>query len=126
MDIPDEPFFTMPFTDFWMHMLTHYNNALGYPHVLMLVLVVMLWMIDTSCVERGYAAMNRTHTKSRNGLSVKRVNHLMTIVALGPDVKDFDPKVVLEQWLQGPLGTKSERGRYMKAFLRNALKEITA
>ena len=114
----------MPFAAFWLRLLNHYDNSFGYPNVLILVLIILMWMLDTSCCERGFAFMNRTHTPARNRLQVKRVNQIMGINLLGCSVNDFDPKVVLEKWMEGPLGKESERGRYLCAQIKRALREI--
>jgi len=82
-----------------------------------------MWMMDTSCVERGYATMNRVHSAERNGLSVSHANDIMTCISVGPSVRDFDPKVVLEMWLNGPRGEASARGRYLKGKLNDAFRD---
>ena len=105
------PFFTMNFTAFWTHMIIHYNDEVRFKNVLMVVLVVLLFILDTSCAERGYALMNRVHSATRNALSLTHVNDIMANILLGPDLKDFDPKIILEMWLEGPKGANSKRGR---------------
>ena len=67
--------------------------------------------------------MNRIHNSSRDRLKVAHTNDLMAAELLGPDMKDFDPKVILAAWLEGPLGEASARGRYLKGKL-NELKGI--
>ena len=47
------PFFTMKFTVFWTYMIIHYNDEVRFKNVLMVVLVVLLLILDTSCAERG-------------------------------------------------------------------------
>ena len=94
------------FLQFWLRVLVHYDTEVRYYHVLKLGLVVLLFMLDTSCCERGYALMNRVHSVDRSTLVVETVNDIMACCELGPEIADFDPKPVLEAWLLGPLGEK--------------------
>ena len=113
------PFFTMKFTEFWTHMIIHYNDEVRFKNVLMVVLVVLMFILDTSCAERGYALMNRVHNATRNQLSLTHVNDIMANILLGPDLEDFDPKIILEMWLKGPKGENSMHGRYLKGKLKD-------
>ena len=106
------------FLQFWLRVLVHYDTEVRYYHVLKLGLVVLLFMLDTSCCERGYALMNRVHSVDRSTLVVETVNDIMACCELGPEIADFDPKPVLEAWLLGPLGEKSKRGRYLHGKLK--------
>ena len=89
--------------------------------MLILAFIVLMWMLDTSCAERGFATMNDVHSALRNLLSVEHVRDIMTNILLGPKLKDFDPKVILEMWMKGPLGDASEHGRYLRGKLKDAL-----
>jgi len=40
----------------------------------------------------------------------------MSTDMLGPDIKQFDPKPMLAEWLNGPLG-RGTRGRYLRGKL---------
>ena len=109
----------MKFTEFWTHMIIHYNDEVRFKNVLMVVLVVLMFILDTSCAERGYALMNRVHNATRNRLSLTHVNDIMANILLGPDLEDFDPKIILEMWLKGPKGENSRHGRYLKGKLKD-------
>ena len=120
------PFFTMPFQQFWGHMIVYYNNEIRYKNLLVLVLVVLMWVFDTSCAERGYALMNRIHDAVRNALSLEHVNDIMASILIGPDLKDFDPKDILEMWLKGPRGELSKRGRYLRGKLKRIFDDVSS
>ena len=66
--------------------------------------------------------MNRVHNACRNALTIEHVNDIMTNILLGPDIKDFNPLVIFEMWMQGPKGESSEHGRYLRGKLRNRLR----
>ena len=68
--------------------------------------------------------MNRVHDAGRNALSVEHVNDIMTNILLGPEMKDFDPKVILEMWLKGPKGDKSKRGRNLAGKLQDCMEAV--
>ena len=91
----------MKFTEFWTHMIIHHNDEVRFKNVLMVVLVVLMFILDTSCAERGYTLMNRVHNATRNRLSLTHVN-------------DIIAKIILEMWLKGPKGENSRHRRYLK------------
>ena len=110
------PFFQKHFVHFWEHLLNHYDSPLRYQNILLLATVAILNFFDTSGCERHIARMNRIHTSSRDRLSVPHCNDLMSADMLGPDIKQFDPKPMLAEWLNGPLG-RGTRGRYLRGKL---------
>ena len=65
-ELRNAPFFNMAFTSFWKHVTKHYDTIFGYNLVLILARVVLIFVVDTSCCERGYSAVNhRMQTKQR-------------------------------------------------------------
>ena len=117
------PFFkSCDYVQFWEHIATHYDTGglTGYSEILILALVVLLIILDTSCCERSFALMNRIHTYLRNRLGVATLNNLMCICSLGPSIMNFDPKLILAKWLEAPFMQKNGRGRSLQGKL-NAL-----
>ena len=96
------------------------KNAWTSWQILILALVVLLIILDTSCCERSFALMNRIHTYLRNRLGVATLNNLMCICSLGPSIMNFDPKLILAKWLEAPFMQKNGRGRSLQGKL-NAL-----
>ena len=117
------PFFkSCDYVQFWEHIATHYDTGglTGYSEILILALVVLLIILDTSCCERSFALMNRIHTYLRNRLGVATLKNLMCICSLGPSIMNFDPKLILAKWLEAPFMQKNGRGRSLQGKL-NAL-----
>jgi hypothetical protein len=117
------PFFgSCDYVQFWEHIATHYDTGdlTGYSEILILALVILLIILDTSCCERSFALMNRIHTYLRNRLGVATLNNLMCICSLGPPIMNFDPKPILAKWLEEPFMQKNGRGRSLQGKL-NAL-----
>ena len=57
-------------------------------NVLLLVLLVMTYAVDTSICERGFATMNLLKTKKRSCMRNELLRDLMTVCELGKDWKD--------------------------------------
>ena len=51
-------------------------------------------------IERGFSAMSRIKTLSRNKLLTENLDNLMIISLIGEDVKDFNPDSYIKYWLQ--------------------------
>ena len=103
----------LKFVEFWTWVFTHYENR--YPNILKLICVVLIIVMDTSCCERGFALMNRTHTEERDRLKVETVNDLLMIMNLGPDVEDLDVQDMVGRWLHA-----STKGRQLGSKFNNA------
>ena len=78
--------------------------------------IILIIVIDTSCCERGYSLMNRTHTAERNLLKVETVNDLMAIVNLGPDVDDLDVQDMVRRWLEASQKGRKLSSKFNKGF----------
>lgn len=102
------------YVEFWTWVSRSYLNR--YPTILKLILVILIIVIDTSCCERGYSLMNRTHTAERNLLKVETVNDLMAIVNLGPDVDDLDVQDMVRRWLEASQKGRKLSSKFNKGF----------
>jgi hypothetical protein len=86
-----------------------------------LELVILLIILDTSFCELSFALMNRIRTYLQNRLGVATLKNLMCISSLGPSITNFDPKPILEKWLEASFMQKNGcRGRSLQGKL-NAL-----
>lgn len=95
-----EFFKSTTYMQFWEHLAAHFDRDItGYSEILKVAILVLLIITDSSCCERSYSLMNRIHTFLRNRLGVGTVRDLMCVSSLGPDVKEYDPKPVLKDWL---------------------------
>lgn len=56
--------------------------------------------ISTADCERGFSAMNLTHTSLRNSLDVETINHLLFIKINGPPLQHFDVRLYATKWLK--------------------------
>ena len=85
-------------------------------NVLLLVLLVMTYAVDTSICERGFAIMNLLKTKKRSCMRNELLRDLMTVCELGKDWKDpskIPVKAIIKEWRN-----QSKRGRYEGAVWR--------
>jgi hypothetical protein len=87
-------------------------------NVLLLVLLVMTYAVDTSICERGFATMNLLKTKKRSCMRNELLRDLMTVCELGKDWKDpskIPVKAIIKEWRNQ---SQSKRGRYEGAVWR--------
>lgn len=56
--------------------------------------------ISSAECERGFSAMNLTHTPLRNSLNVETINHLLFIKINGPPLQHFDAELYATLWLK--------------------------
>ena len=108
----------MKFTSYWKNLSKRFGDSwlTGYPDVLILARVINIYVLGTSCCECGYARVNRAQSAARVGLKIPTVSNVMTTQLLGPEIKDFDPAPIHEQWTNSP--AENARGREMKALMR--------
>jgi len=121
-------FFSMSFTKFYEHLSRHFDNAHGYPNVLVLARVVLMIVSDTSICERVYSSVNRTQTKARASLKLDTICDAVTIKSLGPDVRDFNPRLILEAWMTAPFktGNGKAKGRQIETMLLDIQRSMSS
>jgi hypothetical protein len=122
------PFFSMPFNDLYEHLSEHYDNALGYPNLLILIRGVLMLVTNTSCCERVYSCVNRVQTKARASLRIDTIHKVLQIQALGPEVKDFDPVPIFKAWMSAPFtaGKGHAKGRQLAAMLSEIQRPVNS
>ena len=121
-------FFSMSFTKFYEHLSRHFDNALGYPNMLVLARAVLMIVSDTSICERVYSSVNRTQTKARASLNLDTICDALTIKSLGPDVCDFNPRPILEAWMTAPFknGNGKAKGRQIETMLLDVHRSMSS
>jgi len=92
-------FSALGFKEYWVHFLRHKRHPQEYPTMCILIKLCLLVVVDSSCCERGYSAMNRIHTDSRNRLKLSTLNDLLFIALNGPPVKDLNTEKIYSIWL---------------------------
>lgn len=98
-ELSTSPLMDSTFQQLWNHVSRHFHGPLDYPNICILVRLVLLLVVDTSCCERGFSSMNRIHTESRNRLKLSTLNDLMFISFHGPSVEDFQPEPIFDKWV---------------------------
>ena len=67
-------------------------------NILMLVEILLVLPLSTSCCERGFSLMGKIKSDWRSCLSVDILDCLIRVTAEGPPVSDFDPLPALKTW----------------------------
>lgn len=120
--LPTLPLFTEKcFWTFWNQVVENHSTDLRYYHMAKIIEIMLHMLLDTSMCERGFSRMNRIQTFERGNLEIKTTNGIMTVCHLGPPMEDFDPKPFAGEWIKGPQGEDSSRGRYLTAKLAPVL-----
>jgi len=83
---------------------------------------------DTSICERVYSSVNRTQTKARASLKLDTICDAVTIKSLGPDVRDFNPRLILEAWMTAPFktGNGKAKGRQIETMLLDIQRSMSS
>ena len=68
--------------------------------------VVALIPLDTSECERGFSKMNLIMGAMQSRMGSKKLDWLMRINLLGPELEDFDPLPIVQWWIES-----AKRGR---------------
>ena len=83
----------------WWSSSYHYGQPWRHQLLVKLRTLVAVIPLDTSECERGFSTMNLIMSPSRARLSDSKLDWLMRVALLGPNIKDFNPKPVIQKWL---------------------------
>ncbi|KAF3852049.1 hypothetical protein F7725_005404 [Dissostichus mawsoni] len=85
----------------WQRLL---QGAIGrpeqFPHMQMIVEILLVFPMSTSCCERGFSCMKRIKSDWRGSLSNQMLNSLLRISLHGPEVEDYNAEQAVEKWWQ--------------------------
>ena len=70
---------------------------------------VMTYSISSADAERGFSAMNRILTDSRNKLFIENVSSLMLINRIRMPIEEFNPDKYVKVWMRGHQNAESMR-----------------
>jgi hypothetical protein len=117
---------SLKYRELWERMFDSYSDKavpMHFYHALLVVLIGMVVLVDTSICERGFSAMNLLKTAKRSAMGNRLLRILMTICELGAEWQD--PKKIPAAQILAIWRAKSERGRYeAKLWQPAALDEL--
>nr|XP_033948165.1 zinc finger protein 862-like [Pseudochaenichthys georgianus] len=91
----------------WQRLL---QGAIGrpeqFPHMQMIVEILLVFPMSTSCCERGFSCMKRIKSDWRGSLSNQMLNSLLRISLHGPEVEDYNAEQAVEKWWQSGQRTR--------------------
>ena len=79
---------SLSFSQFCCKLITELNDQ--YPDFANLARLALIIPVSSAPCERGFSVQNALKTKVRNRLNPERLNRLMFIKLVGPDVDQFD------------------------------------
>ena len=110
----------MDFKNFWVRIATGFDKVMrDYKDFNVITRVVLLLVIDTPICETGYSALNRIQTKTR--LLIPIIRDVLTAQQHGPNIKDFDPAPICEEWVEKPYVDGSGVTQLADYLLKQAL-----
>ena len=77
-----------------------------FPHIQVIVEIMLVFPMSTSCCERGFSCMKRIKSDWRGSLSNSMLNCLLRISLHGPEVEDFSAEKAVEKWWQSSQRTR--------------------
>lgn len=77
-----------------------------FPHMKLIVEIVLVFPMSTSCCERGFSCMKRIKSDWRGSLSNEMLNSLLHISIHGPEVKEYDAEKAVTKWWQSSFRTR--------------------
>lgn len=87
----------MKYSDVWAKILTC-SKKQSFENILHVIEILMVIPVSNAVLERMFSAMNRVHNDWRNNLGEKRVEHLLRIIADGPEPEDFESEASFARW----------------------------
>jgi hypothetical protein len=91
---------------FWEHIGRFFYQPKRHQLLVRLRTVVALIPLDTSECERGFSKMNLIMGAMQSRMGSKKLDWLMRINLLGPELEDFDPLPIVQWWIES-----AKRGR---------------
>ena len=85
-----------------MRLLSRQPLGTVFPNLAVLAKIYLLIPVSTADCERGFSALARVKTKSRNSLSTVMLNSLMLLAIEGPAPDKFDFDAAYEIWMEQP------------------------